>query len=54
MIRIFEQISGLLSEQDNFVDIKFLKEQNLKEATHKFKVCQKFSQYLKVSLCPKN
>ena len=37
----------MLTEKDNFVDMKFLKSQNLKEATHKFKVCQALTQYLK-------
>lgn len=39
IMRCFERISKMLSEKDNFVDLKFLKAQNLKEATHKFKVC---------------
>jgi hypothetical protein len=37
----------MLNEKDNFVDLRFLKSQNLKEATHKFKVCQALTQYLK-------
>jgi len=40
----------MLSEKDNFIDVKFLYSQNLKEATHRFKVCNHFSQYLKVSV----
>ncbi|CDW88196.1 UNKNOWN [Stylonychia lemnae] len=47
MIKCFEQISSMLSEKDNFIDIKFLKSQNLKEATHRFKVCNQFTTYLK-------
>ena len=37
----------MLTEKDNFVDLKFLRSQNLTEATHKFKVCQALTQYLK-------
>jgi hypothetical protein len=37
----------MLNEQDNFIDMKYLKSQNLKEATHKFKVCQSITKYLK-------
>lgn len=47
MIKCFEKISLMLNERDNFVDLKFLRSQNLKEATHKFKVCQTLTQYLK-------
>ena len=47
VMRCFERISAMLHEQDNFIDMRFLKSQNLKEATHKFKVCQAFIQYLK-------
>jgi len=47
MILCFEKISKLLTEEDNFVDLKFLKKQNLNEATHRYKVCQKFVEYLK-------
>ena len=47
IIKCFERISQMLTEKDNFVDLKFLKSQNLKEATHKFKVCQALTQYLK-------
>jgi hypothetical protein len=39
IIHCFERISQMLSAEDNFVDLKFLKSQNLKEATHKYKVC---------------
>jgi hypothetical protein len=49
MIKCFEKISAMLTDQDNFIDLKFLHSQNLKEATHKFKVCQTITQYLKVS-----
>ena len=48
MITCFEKISQMLNEADNFIDLKFLRSQNLKEATHKFKVCQSLTQYLKV------
>jgi predicted RNA-binding protein with PIN domain len=37
----------LIEEQDNFIDLKFLKKQNLKEATNRYKICQKFVEYLK-------
>jgi Protein of unknown function (DUF812) len=47
IIKCFERISQMLTEKDNFVDLKFLRSQNLKEATHKFKVCQALTQYLK-------
>ena len=47
IIKCFERISQMLTEKDNFVDLRFLKSQNLKEATHKFKVCQALTQYLK-------
>jgi SMC interacting uncharacterized protein involved in chromosome segregation len=47
VMRCFERIASMLNERDNFIDMRFLKSQNLKEATHKFKVCQAFTQYLK-------
>jgi Protein of unknown function (DUF812) len=47
IIKCFERISQMLTEKDNFVDLKYLRSQNLKEATHKFKVCQALTQYLK-------
>ena len=47
VIICFERIAAMLNERDNFVDVKFLRSQNLKEATHKFKVCQSLTQYLK-------
>ena len=34
------------SSEEQFIDLPFLKKQNLKEATHRFKVCQKFVKYL--------
>ena len=43
----FERMHGMLSEEDQFVDIKYLKKQNLKEPTGRFKACQKFTEYLK-------
>lgn len=39
IILCFERLSKLTEEQDNFVDLKFLKKQNLKEATHRYKIC---------------
>jgi hypothetical protein len=50
LIKCFERISAMLNEQDNFIDMKFIKQQNLKEATHKFKVCQKMTEYFKVTI----
>jgi hypothetical protein len=47
IIKCFERISQMLTEKDNFVDLKYLRSQNLKEATHKFKACQALTQYLK-------
>ena len=47
-IRCFERLAKMLNEKENFIDLKFLKSQNLKEATHKFKVCQAMTSYLKV------
>lgn len=49
IIKCFEKISQMLNEADNFIDLKYLRSQNLKEATHKFKVCQTLTQYLKVT-----
>mmetsp|Transcript_24652 Transcript_24652/g.17350 ORF Transcript_24652/g.17350 Transcript_24652/m.17350 type:complete len:132 (+) Transcript_24652:167-562(+) len=40
-------MSTMLSEEDNFIDVKFLKKAKLTEATHRYKVCQKFVEYLK-------
>lgn len=39
IILCFERLSKLVDEQDNIVDLKFLKKQNLKEATHRYKIC---------------
>ena len=39
IIICFERISSMLAEEDNFVDVKFLKKQNLKEATNRYKIC---------------
>jgi Protein of unknown function (DUF812) len=47
IILCFERLSKQLDEQDNFIDLKFLKKQNLKEATHRYKICVKFVEYLK-------
>ena len=43
----FERIHAMLSDEDQFVDIKYLKAQNLREPTGRFKACQKFTEYLK-------
>jgi hypothetical protein len=37
----------MLVDEENFVDVKFLKSQSLTEATGRFKVCQKLVEYLK-------
>jgi hypothetical protein len=47
IILCFERIAAQLSEKDQFIDIAFLKKQNLKEATNRYKCCQKFVEYLK-------
>ena len=47
IIICFDKISKLLTDEDNFIDLKFLRKQNLNEATHRYKVCQKFVEYLK-------
>ena len=47
LIGCFEHISGLLSKDDNFIDIQYLKSQNVKEQADKFRVCQKFMTYMK-------
>ena len=47
LIGCFEHISGLLSQEDNFIDVRFLKSQNVSEQSDKFRVCQKFMQYMK-------
>ena len=40
-------ISDQLVDEDNFIDMKFLRRQDVREATHRFKLCQKFVEYLK-------
>ena len=47
IILCFERLSRVIDEQDQFIDLKFLKSKNLKEATQRFKLCQKFTEYLK-------
>ena len=47
LIACFEHIAGMLSKEDNFIDVRFLKSQNLEESADKFRVCQKIQQYLK-------
>jgi hypothetical protein len=39
VIACFDRISKMLVEDENFIDIKFLKAQSLNEATGRFKVC---------------
>ena len=43
----FERIHAMLSEEDQFIDINYLKKQDLREPTNRFKACQKFTEYLK-------
>jgi hypothetical protein len=47
IVLCFERIAAQLSEKDQFIDMAFLKKQNLKEATNRYKCCQKFVNYLK-------
>jgi len=37
----------MLVAEENFIDIKYMKSMNLAENTGRFKVCQKFVEYLK-------
>lgn len=43
----FERMHGMLSEEDQFIDLKALKKCNLQEPTGRFKACQRFTEYLK-------
>ena len=43
----FERIHAMLSEEDQFIDIRYLRRQDLREPTGRFKACQKFTEYLK-------
>ena len=43
----FEGIHSMLSDDDQFIDIKYLKKLNLSEPTGRFKACQKYTEYLK-------
>ena len=36
-----------VGEDNQFIDVKFLKKQKVTEATHRYKVCQKFVEYIK-------
>ena len=47
MIVCFEHISKMLSKEENFIDIRFLKSQNVAEQADKFRVCQRLMQYMK-------
>ena len=47
LINCFEYISNILSKEDNFVDVRFLKSQKIEESADKFRLCQKIQQYLK-------
>lgn len=47
LIGCFEHISMLLSKDENFIDVRYLKSQNVAEQADKFRVCQKITQYLK-------
>ena len=46
VILCFAKLHAQRSGDDQFIDLAFLKKQNLKEATHRFKACQKFVKYL--------
>jgi len=39
IILCFDRLSSLLEESDQFIDMTYLKKQNLKEATQRYKVC---------------
>jgi len=39
LVGCFEQISNMLSAEDNFIDIMFLKKQNVQVQADKFRVC---------------
>ena len=43
----FESIADMLSKEDNFIDVRFLKSQDMKQQSDKFRVCQKLTQYMK-------
>ena len=47
IILCFQKIATMLVEEENFIDIAYLKKQNLNEASHRFKVCQKLVEYFK-------
>ena len=47
LVGCFEQISSMLSQEDNFIDIHFLKSQNVQVQADKFRVCQKLTSYMK-------
>ena len=46
VILCFAKLHAQQAGEDQFIDLAFLKKQNLKEATHRFKACQKFVKYL--------
>ena len=46
VILCFAKLHALSPKENEFIDLAFLKKQNLKEATHRFKACQKFVKYL--------
>ena len=41
LINCFEYISKMLSKEDNFIDVRFLKSQKIEESADKFRLCQK-------------
>jgi len=47
IILCLERLSKVVEERDNFIDMKFLKKQKVTEATSRYKICQKFVDYLK-------
>ena len=52
VVRILEGISQMLVEEDNFIDANLLKyaAKHAGEPSSRFKVCQHFVTYLKVSI----
>lgn len=47
LIKCFSYISDQLADEDNFIDVKWFKKQNIQVQADKFRVCQKIQSYLK-------
>ena len=47
LVSCFERISNMLSKEENFIDMRFFKSQNIEESADRFRVCQKIQSYLK-------